>query len=84
LDEDNAETAHCDTDLDKAALGRLSEAGVTVAHLASSFRREMVAKFAPLTRSQFEALKASPNYWPCNFHEDKYFESLGKNVEGEY
>ncbi len=63
---------------DEAALGRLAEAGVGVSHLAPRLHREMVAKFAPLTRAQFEALKSSHSYWPCNFHEDKYFESLGE------
>jgi hypothetical protein len=51
---------------------------VGVSHLAPRLHREMVAKFAPLTRAQFEALKSSHSYWPCNFHEDKYFESLGE------
>jgi len=57
-------------------INKLKEAGVDVNSFSRHFRREMVAKFAPLTRSQFEGLKSQPSYWPCNFHEDKYFESL--------
>lgn len=57
-------------------ISKLKTAGVDVSAFSCVFRREMVAKFAPLTRSQFEALKSFPAYWPCNFHEDKYLESL--------
>jgi len=34
-----------------------------------------VAVFQPLTRNQFTALRSSKNYWPTNFHPDKYLES---------
>eukprot|EP00088_Acartia_fossae_P008192 TRINITY_DN13892_c0_g1_i1.p1 TRINITY_DN13892_c0_g1~~TRINITY_DN13892_c0_g1_i1.p1 ORF type:complete len:439 (+),score=63.98 TRINITY_DN13892_c0_g1_i1:56-1372(+) len=55
---------------------KLVEAGVDSSAFAPTFRKELVAKFGPLTRTQFDQLKESPSYWPCNFHEDKYFESL--------
>eukprot|EP00088_Acartia_fossae_P000623 TRINITY_DN10256_c0_g1_i10.p1 TRINITY_DN10256_c0_g1~~TRINITY_DN10256_c0_g1_i10.p1 ORF type:complete len:583 (-),score=115.27 TRINITY_DN10256_c0_g1_i10:218-1966(-) len=56
---------------------RLSEAGVDADAFADNFRVESVAEFAPLTRRQFDMLKTERDtYWPCNFHEDKYFESL--------
>ncbi|XP_023329157.1 probable inactive tRNA-specific adenosine deaminase-like protein 3 [Eurytemora carolleeae] len=57
-------------------INKLKETGVDTSAFSPNFRRELVAKFAPLTRSQFEGLKCLPSYWPCNFHEDKYFESL--------
>lgn len=56
---------------------RLMEAGVEPDVFADNFSVEYVAEFAPLTRRQFDMLKgAKDTYWPCNFHEDKYFESL--------
>lgn len=69
------DSATCDID-SNIVIKKLKEAGVDVNSFSCHFRHEMVAKFAPLTRSQFEGLKAQPSYWPCNFHEDKYFESL--------
>lgn len=69
------DSATCDID-SALVLKQLTEAGVDTTAFSNTFRRQQVAKFAPLTRSQFEALKRHPAYWPCNFHEDKYFESL--------
>jgi len=34
-----------------------------------------VASFQPVTRSQYTTLKTSPDYWPTNFHPEKYLES---------
>jgi len=65
----------CDIDSDRV-LEKLTEAGVDTSAFSNIFRPQQVAKFAPLTRNQFETLKRHPAYWPCNFHEDKYFESL--------
>jgi len=80
---------HCDTNTslpgaphlpatDPASVqARLTEAGVEPGVFANDFRVEYVAEFAPLTRRQFDLLKGDMDtYWPCNFHEDKYFESL--------
>jgi len=67
---------HCDID-DTLVSNKLTEAGIDVAAFSRVFRCENVAKFAPLTRTQFEELKSqAASYWPCNFHEDKYLESL--------
>lgn len=66
---------HCDID-DTLVRNKLADAGIDVAAFSRVFRREHVAKFAPLTRTQFEELKSQASYWPCNFHEDKYLESL--------
>jgi len=66
---------HCDID-NTLISNKLTDAGIDVAAFSPAFRRENVAKFAPLTRSQFEGLKSQVSYWPCNFHEDKYLESL--------
>lgn len=69
-----ADTCDIDSNLVKQ---KLEAVGVDASALFSHFGLEAVAKFAPLTRSQFEDLKSHPSsYWPCNFHEDKYFESL--------
>jgi tRNA-specific adenosine deaminase 3 len=68
-----------DTDCDinsTQVINKLKETGVDITAFSHNFQSEYVAKFAPLTRSQFEGLKSHPSYWPCNFHEDKYFESL--------
>jgi len=35
----------------------------------------MVAEAQPKTRKQFETLRASVDYWPVNFHPDKYLEN---------
>jgi len=80
---------HCDTNTSSLGSGhleaadpasvqaRLTEAGVEPDVFADNFRIEYVAEFAPLTRRQFDILKGDMDtYWPCNFHEDKYFESL--------
>jgi tRNA-specific adenosine deaminase 3 len=87
-----ASEQHCDKDnqlpgvqdrlsatrIDLAAVqARLTEAGVEPTVFEENFRVEYVAEFAPLTRHQFDRLKGDKDtYWPCNFHEDKYFESL--------
>ena len=66
-----------DCDLNSTqVINKLKDTGVDTSAFSPNFKRENVAKFAPLTRSQFDGLKANPSYWPCNFHEDKYFESL--------
>lgn len=71
LDSDST----CDID-SNLVIKKLTEAGVDTSAFSNVFRPQQVAKFAPLTRTQFETLKRHPAYWPCNFHEDKYFESL--------
>jgi len=71
---------NCDNVDSSQVVSKLTAAGVDVAAFAPHFRRQEVAAFAPLTRAQFEGLKAATGvYWPCNFHEDKYFESLVTN-----
>jgi len=35
----------------------------------------LVAEVQPKTRKQFETLRASIDYWPVNFHPDKYLEN---------
>eukprot|EP00092_Neocalanus_flemingeri_P104780 GFUD01134253.1.p1 GENE.GFUD01134253.1~~GFUD01134253.1.p1 ORF type:complete len:388 (-),score=106.77 GFUD01134253.1:104-1267(-) len=34
-----------------------------------------VASFQPVTRAQYNTLRTSPDYWPTNFHPEKYIES---------
>jgi len=64
-----------DCDIDN--MGRnLTALGVDTQSLTGEFTLASVAVRAPLTRIQFTALRDSPDYWPCNFHEDKYMESL--------
>jgi len=78
----NCDIASCSSSTDAARniaaiQGRLTSVGVDPRVFGDQFRVEMVAEFAPLTRWQFELLKNEKGtYWPCNFHEDKYFESL--------
>jgi len=78
LDDDD----NCDNVDSSQVVSKLTAAGVDVAAFSPHFRRHEVAAFAPLTRAQFEGLKTAGGggaYWPCNFHEDKYFESLVTN-----
>ena len=46
---------------------KLTDAGIDVAAFSPAFRRENVAKFAPLTRSQFEGLKSQVNPFPLGY-----------------
>lgn len=63
----------CDTD---KICHRLTDLGVDTDSLTGEFTLTSVAVSAPLTRTQFNKLKEDEDYWPCNFHEDKYLESL--------
>jgi len=77
-DKNQAARDSSTVDIDPAAVrSRLEAAGVDPSVFSDNFRVERVAEFAPLTRRQFDIIKADKDsYWPCNFHEDKYFESL--------
>ena len=46
---------------------KLTDADIDVAAFSPAFRRENVAKFAPLTRSQFEGLKSQVNPFPFGY-----------------
>jgi len=73
----NCDIATSDVGDIEAIQSHLANVGVDPGVFGDQFRVEMVAEFAPLTRWQFELLKNEKGtYWPCNFHEDKYFESL--------
>jgi tRNA-specific adenosine deaminase 3 len=62
-------------DREAAALARLAALGVATAGLGR-FTEEEVAAWQPVTRAQFDRLRATPAYWPTAFHEDKQLESL--------
>lgn len=40
----------------------------------------LVPKFQPFTKTQYECLRSKDQYWPTNFHPDRYLESL---IEGD-
>lgn len=54
----------------------LTDIGISKSTLAKELKQVEVAALPPTTRKQFDRLRSAPDYWPCNFHEDKYIESL--------
>ena len=62
-------------DREAAALARLVGLGVGTEGLGR-VTEERVPDSQPVSREQYEGLRAVPGYWPTNFHEDKYLESL--------
>jgi len=55
----------------------LAGLGVDTSHLVlDDISTVKVAGVPPSTRRQYDLLRREEGYWPCNFHEDKYLESL--------
>lgn len=67
-------------DVSRGVRDRLVGLGVDISGLEPEVQMKQVASSSPVTRWQFEQLKmgsgGNADYWPTNFHEDKYMEGL--------